>query len=189
MPGSCGPRERADDALAEEGVLDPLVGHVLVEHVGDRGLEDDVDHRLLAAQHLLDLGARRRVAHPRVALAGAQAPADLVEEVLVGPVARDVALRDAQLLEVGLRPRVVEPLAERRAVLERDPQVGVGDVERQPALAQAELADDQLVEQADDVGARADDVGRSVNGRSSVQAPPSRSRRSSTSTDCPARAR
>src|SRR4029453_10963933 len=53
---------------------------------------------------------------------------------------------------------VVEPLAERRAVVERDPQVGVGDVEVQAALLELQLSDDELVEQADHVRARADDV-------------------------------
>ena len=47
----------ADDALAEERVLEALVVEVVVEHLGDRGLEDDVDHRLLAVQELLELGA------------------------------------------------------------------------------------------------------------------------------------
>ncbi len=53
---------------------------------------------------------------------------------------------------------VVEPLAEAAAVLERDPEVGVGDEEAQAAATQVELAEHQLVEQADDVGAGADDV-------------------------------
>ena len=47
----------ADDALAEEGVLEALVLEVIVEHLGDRGVEDDVDHRLLAVEELLELGA------------------------------------------------------------------------------------------------------------------------------------
>ena len=46
----------------------------------------------------------------------------------------------------------------RGAVLERDPQVGVGDVDVEAALLEPELVDHELVEQADDVGARADDV-------------------------------
>ena len=105
-------RPGADHALAEERVLEPLVAHVVVEHLGDRGVEDDVDHRLLAVQELLELGAARRVAEPAVALAGAQAPADLVEEVLVGPVALLVLLGDAERVEVGLGAGVVDPLAE-----------------------------------------------------------------------------
>ena len=100
---------------------------VVVEHLGDRGAEDDVEHRLLAAEQLLDLRARRGLAHPRVARAGAQLAADLVEEVLIGPVALDVLGDHAEVAKVALGARVVEPLAEGRAVLERDPQVGVGD--------------------------------------------------------------
>jgi hypothetical protein len=46
---------------------------------------------------------------------------------------------------------------ERRAVLERDPQVGIGHEALKAAPAQVELGDDELVEQADDVGARAHD--------------------------------
>ena len=90
VPVSFGPAQAPMIALAEQRVLEPLVAHVVVEHLGDRGVEDDVDHRLLASQQLLDLGAARRLADPRVALALAQALADLVEEVLVGPVALDV---------------------------------------------------------------------------------------------------
>src|SRR3954463_15821566 len=146
-----------DHALAEQRVLQALVAHVLVEHLGDRGAEHDVDHVLLALEQLLDLVARRRVAEPRVAVARAQAAADLVEEVLVGPVAVDVGLGDLQVLEAPLRPVVVEPLAERAAVVERDPQVGVGHVALEAALSQLQLADDELVEQADDVREGADD--------------------------------
>ena len=137
--GVLGPAVGGDHALAEQRVLQALVAHVVVEDLGDRGAEDDVDHRLLAIEELLDLGARRGLAHPRVALPRAQLAADGVEEVLVGPVALDVLGRDAQLDEVGLRARVVEPLAERGAVLERDPQVGVGHVALKAAAAQVEL--------------------------------------------------
>jgi hypothetical protein len=86
------PAVRGDDRLAEQRVLDPLVGDVVVEDVGDRGLEDDVDHHRGAVEHVLDLGAARRVAEPRVALAGAQLAPDDVEDLLVGPVAVDVLL-------------------------------------------------------------------------------------------------
>ena len=147
-----------DHALAEQRVLEALVLHVVVEDVGDRRVEDDVEHRLLAVQEVLDLLARRALADPGVAAAGAQPAADLVEEVLVGPVAVDVLLGDLELLEVALGLGVVEPLAERRAVLERDPQVRVGDVALEAALSEAELLDHELVEQADDVRAGADAV-------------------------------
>ena len=52
---------------------------------------------------------------------------------------------------------VVEPLAEAGAVLERDPEVGIGDVDVEAALPELELLDHDLVEQPDDVGAGADD--------------------------------
>ncbi len=155
--GLVGAAPGADDPLAVEGGLDPLVADVAVEHLGDRVLEDEIDHLLVAAEQLLDLGARRRVALPGVALALAQLLADVVEQLLVLPVAVDVGLGEAHLLEVGVRLGVVEVLAEGGAVLERDPEVRVGDPEAQPALAQGELVDDALVEQAEHVGARRDD--------------------------------
>ena len=89
-----------DHALAEQRVLQALVLHVVVEDVGDRRVEDDVEHRLLAVQQILDLLAGRALADPGVAPARAQPAADLVEDVLVGPVALDVLLGDLQLLEV-----------------------------------------------------------------------------------------
>src|SRR4051794_11503758 len=155
--GVLGPAVGGDDALAEERVLQALVAHVVVEHLRDRGAEDDVEHRLLAAQQLLDLRARRRLAHPRVARAGAQLAADLVEQVLIGPVTLDVLGDHAEVAKVALGARVVQPLPEGGAVLERDPQVGIRDEALKAACAQAELGDDQLVEEADHVGARAHD--------------------------------
>ena len=101
---------------------------------------------------------RRRVADPGVALALAQPAPSLVEQLLVGPVALDVARRDAELLEVRLGARVVEPLAERGAVVERHPEVGVGHPVAKAAPLELELADHEVVEQADDVGAGADHV-------------------------------
>ena len=53
---------------------------------------------------------------------------------------------------------VVEPLAEGGAVVERHPEVGVRDPVAQAAPLELELADHQLVEQADHVGAGADHV-------------------------------
>ena len=63
--GLVGPAPGADDPLAEERRLQPLVGDVAVEHLGDRGLEDEVDHLLRAAEHRLDLLAGRACRRPR----------------------------------------------------------------------------------------------------------------------------
>ena len=41
-----GPAPGPDDPLTEQRGLQPLVGDVLLQHVGDRCLEDEVDHRL-----------------------------------------------------------------------------------------------------------------------------------------------
>jgi hypothetical protein len=58
--------------------------------------------------------------------------------------------------EVALGVVVVEPLAEGGAVVEGDPEVRVGDEEPQAALAETQLPQHQLVEQADHVGTGAD---------------------------------
>ena len=110
------PRTRPgpDHPAAEERVVQPLVGEVVRHHLGDRRLEDEVDHRLVAAEHRLDLGPGRRVALPGVALALAQQLADVVVELLMAPVAVDVGLREAELPQVRLGPRVVDELARAR---------------------------------------------------------------------------
>ncbi len=135
------PTPGADDPLAEEGGLEALVGHVVVEHVGDRSLEDEVDHRAVGAEELLDLGPGRRLAHPGVPLALAQLAPDLVEQLLVGPVAVDVGRGDAQFLQVGLGARVVEPLPECGAVVEGHPEVGIGHPVAKAAPLELELPD------------------------------------------------
>ncbi len=141
----------------KSAVFSALVGEVGVEHLGDRGLEDEVDHLPRAAEHRLDLLAARAVADPGVALALAQLAADLVEELLVGPVAGDVLLGDAELAQAGVGSLIVEPLAEGGAVLERHPEVRVCDPVAKAAALELELADHELVEQPDHVRARADD--------------------------------
>ena len=65
---------------------------------------------------------------------------------------RPIASRSAWVLESSSH------WPKRGAVLERDPEIRVGDEEAQAAAAEVELAHHQLVEQADDVGAGADDV-------------------------------
>ena len=147
----------ADDTLAEQRRLEPLVVDVAAEHVGDRVLEDEIDLLLVVAEDLLDLGARRGVADPGVAGALAEQLADVVEKLLVGPVAVDVLLREAESVEALLGLVVVEKLAEGGAVLEGDPEVRVGHPVPEAALAQLQLVDDHVVEEADDVGARGDD--------------------------------
>ncbi len=137
--------------------LQPLVVQVRIEDVGDRGLEAEVDHLLVAAEDLLDLGPGGGIPDPGVALALAQQLADVVEELLVCPVALDVLGRDAEVLQARLRLCIVQPLPECGPVLERDPEVRVGDPVAQPAAPELELIDHEVVEQADDVGAGTDD--------------------------------
>ncbi len=55
---------RADHALAVQRVLQALIVDVVVEHLGDRRVEQDVDHPLVVAEHRLELVARGRLADP-----------------------------------------------------------------------------------------------------------------------------
>ena len=155
----------ADDPLAVEGVLHPLVGHVAVEGVGDRLLEQDRDQLAVVAQPLLQLVAGGGVALPGVALGpGPQGQAQPVEHVLVGEHALDVALGEAVGPQVGHGPVVVGELGHRGAVGERHPQVGVGHEHPVAVAFQAELVHHRLVEQADHIRARADQVPGVVEG-------------------------
>ena len=154
--GIARPGPGADHAAAEERVVKAAIVEVVLHHLRDRCLEDEVDHLAAAAEHRLDLGAGRRLALPGVALALAEQLADVVVELLVPPVAVDVALRDSERLEVGLGPAVIDELAQRAAVGERDPEVRVGDPPAQPAALQVEVVDHLLIEQAEHVGAGAD---------------------------------
>src|SRR5207244_11733880 len=58
----------ADDALAVQGGAQPIVAHVVLDDVGDRGVEQGVDRLAVVAEPRLDLVARRRGAEPGVAL-------------------------------------------------------------------------------------------------------------------------
>ena len=148
-----GPGERADDPLSRQRTPQALVAHVALDHVRDRGVEDDLERLGVAGQQLLDLGALGRVADPRVPPAVAQRTADPAEERAVGEVAVDVAW--GECVDGGSAPVVVVPQGDRRAVLEGAPQVGVDDLDPVPVPAQAELVDHQRVEQPDQIGARA----------------------------------
>ena len=151
------PAVGGDEALAVERVLDPLVVHVRVEHVGDRRFEDEVD-QVRIAQHLLELGARGGVADPGVPLALAELAAGAVERLAVGLPALDVLVRDAEVAKPREGLLLVVELDERGAVVEGDEERRVGDGDLDAALAEAKLGDHELVENADDVGAGAHDV-------------------------------
>src|SRR5215211_4366460 len=96
--GLAGAAPGSDDPLAEQRGLQPLVVEVLIEHIGDRSLEQEIDHLLVAVEELLELRPPRRIAYPGVASALSQLAAHLVEELLISPVAVDVGLRDPKLL-------------------------------------------------------------------------------------------
>ena len=168
--GVAGPGPGADDALAVQGGAQPLVADVVLHHLGDGRLEDDVDGLGVAAEELLDLGPVGGVADPGVAPTVAQRAADAVEQGLVGLVALHVARRE--LGHGGGAAIGVVPQGDRGAVLERAPQVGVHELDPVPAVAQPELVDHERVQQADRVGARAHEPAGSGKGCSSVQAPP-----------------
>ena len=98
------------------------------------------------------------VAGPGVARALAELDPHVVEELLVRDVAGDLRVADPDLLQPAERPFLVHPLAEGGAVVERHPQLRIGDEHLEAAAVQVEVGDDLLVEQPDDVGARADHV-------------------------------
>ena len=144
------PQSRAgvgtDHTLAVERVVQPRVAHVVLEDVGDRRLEDDVDHRPIVSEELFDLGPGRGITDPCVAGTGTQPSPDLVEDRLVGPVPLDVLRGDAESFEVVLRTAVVGPLPERRTIGKRRPQVGIGHEHLEASARQLELVDHQAVE-------------------------------------------
>ena len=151
-----GAGERADDPLAVEGGAEAFVGHVPFDDVGDRGVEQDLDQLGIVAQSFLEFGAGRRGAEPgvgRLAVVASEGPPDAAEERLVGQVAVDIAGRD--LGHAGRGPGRVVPQDERGAVVERAPQVRVDRLHPVAPPPQAELLDDQRVEQPDEVGAGA----------------------------------
>ena len=158
--GVAGPGEGADHALAEERVLDALVVDVAVEGLGDRLLEHDRDRLVVVAQELLQLRAGRGGAHPGIARPGAKHPAQPLEQLFVGVKAPDVPLREAVLTEVGGGALPIDEQPHRAAIGQRAPQVGVGHQDPVAVALELELADHQAVEQADDVGAGADQVAR-----------------------------
>ena len=165
---------RADDALTVEGPLQTLVVHMAVDDLGDGGVEEGLDHLRVVAQQFLELGPLRRLAHPGVAGAFAQRDAHAVEEVLVGELALDVGFGEAVGPHVGGGARPVLELRVAGAVLEGAPDEWLGDEDLVAVVPQAQLGDDALVEQADDVGARADPVGlvgeRGLQGAGPTQA-------------------
>jgi hypothetical protein len=140
-----------DHALAVERVLQALVVDVLVEHIGDRRVEEDVDHPLVVTEQRLDLFPHGGFADPGVATSSAQSLPHLVEDVLVGPVAVDVVSGKPHRVEARLRLRVIEPCPN-DPPSETAPRLGRRCTPR-PA-PRTELVDHQLIEQPDDVRAR-----------------------------------
>ena len=69
----------------------------------------------------------------------------------------DVGVGEALVAQVLGRPGAVDEAGVGGAVGERTPEVGVGGRDPVAVAAEVELVDHDLVEQADDVGARADD--------------------------------
>ena len=146
----------ADDALAVQGGAQPFVADVVLDDVGDRGVEQRVDRLSVVAEPRLDLVARRSVAEPCVAfgLPIAQRPTDAREQIGIGEVAVHVGGR--QRRHRRSRALAVVPQRDRRAVFERAPEVRVGALHAVAVAGEIELVDDERMEQADEVGARAD---------------------------------
>ena len=112
----------------------------------------------VVGEELIERGAIGRVADPGVAgriTAGSESRPDAPEQLHVRDVPVDVA--GSERIDLLGGAVLVEPLRERRAVLERGP---LGRVAHERAVAvarQRELLDHQRVQQADEVRARADD--------------------------------
>ena len=87
-----GPGVGADDALAVQGGPQPFVADVVLDHLGDGRLEDDVDGLAVAGEELLELAPVGGVADPGVAPAAARSARRIrSNSVVVGLVALDVA--------------------------------------------------------------------------------------------------
>jgi hypothetical protein len=125
VPGSPGAGPGADDPLAVQGVLHPLVVDVAVQGVGDRLLEQHRDQLGVVAEPLGQLLAGGGVALPGVALGpGPQGQAEAVEHVLVGQHPLDVVLGEAVGAQVGHGLVVVAELGQGGAVGEGDHRLG-----------------------------------------------------------------
>jgi hypothetical protein len=125
--------------LPEERVLETLIRDVVVQHLRNRCLEEDVDQRLVVAHEVLELGPAGRLAHPRVPGTGPQLAAQGIEHLLVGPVAVLVAPRQAHGIKARLGRPVVEPLSKRAALVEGNPELGICYEHLEPAAAEIEL--------------------------------------------------
>src|SRR5438552_15030723 len=97
---------------------------------------------------MLHLGARGSLAYPCVPSTLAEQAPDAVESLVVVGETSNVALGEARTAHPLLGPRAVEPLHEGGPVLERDEELRVGEAGDETATAQAELVDDDWVEQA-----------------------------------------
>ena len=80
------------------------------------------------------------------------------ERLSVGVEAPDVLLGDAEFAKPGKCPLLVVELDERCPVVEGDEEGRIGNSDLDAALAEAQFGDHEVVEHADDIGARADDV-------------------------------
>ena len=186
-PGIARPGERADDPLAVQRGAKAFVAHVLFDHVGDRGVEQHLDAppgRRRTAPRARRGRARRRATcrgrgrRRRAAVAGCArtAPRTRGSRRRRWARGRGSPWRSA--------PRS-SPLGEGRAVLERGPLRRIAD-ERPVAVAGRSSSSMTIGCSRPTRYAHGLTTKRgSANGRSSVHAPPSCSRRSRTSTARP----
>ena len=136
-----------------------LVGDVALDEVGDRQLEEHLDRLGVAGEQGLEPLAVGRVADPGVGrrVEGPQPVPDPVVGVLVGEEAVHVGRRQ--------RPAPTRPCGAGSSQSANDvpsrkgrPLAGIGRVDTVAPAGQAELVDHQRVQQADQVGAGADQV-------------------------------
>ena len=95
-----------------------------------------------------------RIANPGVVRLRSECPPDAAEKLLVAAVA--VGVTGAHRRHHPMVPFGVVPEAQGRAIVERTPEMRVDQVDAIPVTAKVELVDDAMVEETDQVGARAD---------------------------------
>ena len=154
--GIAGADPGAGDALPVQRGPQPLVLDVAFHHIGDGFGEHQADEFGVVAEQVLDLRAARCLAQPGVTRALPQRPPHPREQLLVAEQPGDIAGSDRGHLRRAAR--VVVPQRQRRAVLERAPQMRVHAMDRIAVLSQPELAHHDRVQQAHNVGAGADQV-------------------------------
>src|ERR1700682_532275 len=142
----------ADDSLAEIGGLQLLVLEIMLDELRHRPVEQQRAGFLVVAQAFFNLLASRRIADPDIALIGrTKSIARPAYHRAHGPKAFQIARRET--LDLGVALRVVVPELN-ASPIEKGHEQAIG--RRSPgesARRQAELFDDQRMQESGEVGA------------------------------------